>query len=315
MKTLIFCCAFVSLSSFGLAQELEEVSILSSMDKTPQPAFAFAPDSPEKPIPLLVVLHTWSGDYKQKGHIEVALKECRERKWALIHPNFRGPNWTPEALGSPLAVQDIVDAVEWMKQQHSIDTDRIYLTGVSGGGHMSMQMAGKHPEIWAGVSAWVGISDVAAWHSETKAAGRNYFKNVEKAVGGAPGTSQQVDEQLKERSPLTWLARARSLPIDLNAGIHDGHTGSVPISQTFNAFNVLADANNQRPEKFTQSQIETMTKTQEIPQNLRFTGPQEEREHEILLRRQAGPVRITIFEGGHEGDLPTAIQWLSMQSR
>ncbi|QDT31331.1 alpha/beta hydrolase family protein [Thalassoglobus polymorphus] len=315
MKNLIFCCAFVSLSSFGLAQELEEVSILSSMDKTPQPSFAYAPDSTEKPIPLLVVLHTWSGDYKQKGHIEVALKECRERKWALIHPNFRGPNWTPEALGSPLAVQDIVDAIEWMKQQHSIDTDRIYLTGVSGGGHMSMQMAGKHPEIWAGVSAWVGISDVAAWHSETKSAGRNYFKNVEKAVGGAPGTSQQVDEQLKERSPLTWLARARSLPIDLNAGIHDGHTGSVPISQTFHAFNVLADANDQRPEKFSKSQIETMTKTQEIPQDLQFTGRQEDRKHDILLRRQAGPVRITIFEGGHEGDLPTAIQWLSMQSR
>ena len=315
MKRTLLCliCVFV-FASFVQAQELVDVAIVSSLDQTPQPSLVYVPES-DKPVPLLVLLHTWSGNYKQKGYIDVCLKECQARGWALIHPNFRGPNWTLNACGSPLAVQDIVDAVNWMKQQHNIDDKRIYLTGVSGGGHMSMQMAGRHPEIWAGVSAWVGISDLAAWHAETKAAGRNYFQHIEKAVGGEPGASAEIDEQLKLRSPLTFLSKAKGLPIDLNSGIHDGHTGSVPISHTLRAFNLLAKTNGHPNQVISEQNIQTMTKTQVVPGSLKFKGEAEKRSKPILFRRKAGPVRVTIFEGGHEGDLPTAIRWLAKRSR
>jgi hypothetical protein len=44
-----------------------------------------------------------------------------------------------------------------------------------------------------------------------------------------------------KRSPLTYLERARGVPIDINHGIHDGHgNNSVPISQSLRAFNELA---------------------------------------------------------------------------
>ncbi len=310
---LLLTCVFVFASSTQ-AQELVDVSIISSLDQTKQPSLSYAPEA-DKPVPLLVLLHTWSGNYKQKGHIEVALKECEARGWALIHPNFRGPNWTPDACGSALAVQDTVDAVNWMKQHHKIDDKRIYLTGVSGGGHMSMLMAGKHPEIWAGVSAWVGISDLTAWHIETKKAGRNYSQHIEKAVGGAPGSSKEIDQQLNQRSPLTYLHRAKGLPIDLNAGIHDGHTGSVPISHTLRAFNHLVKTNGQTNQSISEQNIQSMTNTRMVPNDLKFDAEAEERQHPILFRRQAGPVRVTIFEGGHEGDLPAAIRWLAKQKR
>ncbi len=313
-QSLLLLACVLAFSAFAQAQGLVEVSIVSSLDQTEQPALSYAPKS-DTSVPLLVLLHTWSGNYKQKGHIEVALKECQERGWALIHPNFRGPNWTPDACGSSLAVQDIIDAVNWMKQHHKIDDKRIYLTGVSGGGHMSMLMAGKHPEIWAGVSAWVGISDLSAWHIETKKAGRNYSQHIEKAVGGVPGVSAAIDEQLRQRSPLTFLGKAKGLPIDLNAGIHDGHTGSVPISHTLRAFNLLAETNGQPKKALSEQDIQSMTKTQIVPNDLKFVSQAEKRQHAVLFRRQAGPVRVIIFEGGHEGDLPTAIRWLARQSR
>lgn len=313
--SLLILSAILCLGSIGQSQELQEVSITSSLDQSSQPSIVYVPTTMSETVPLIVLLHTWSGNYKQTGHIELVAKECERRGWAMIHPNFRGPNWTPQACGSPFAVQDVVDAVEWMQKHHSINAKRIYLTGVSGGGHMSMLMAGKHPEIWAGVSAWVGISDVSAWHTETKAAQRGYFAHIEKAVGGAPGTSAEIDEQLKARSPLTWIERAKGLPIDLNAGIHDGHSGSVPISHTLLAFNKLAEANGHAAQELTPEQIETMTKTESVPAPLKFSGEQEPRKHEILFRRSAGPVRVTIFEGGHEGDLMTAMEWLSHHSR
>jgi len=314
-KFIISASLILLLCSAIHGQDLQEVTIVSSLDQSEQPAFVFIPKEVSEPVPLLVMLHTWSGDYKQKNHINIAVEECRKRNWAMVFPNFRGPNWTPQACGSSLAVQDVVDAVNWMQKESSIDEKKIYLTGVSGGGHMSMLMAGKHPEIWAGVSAWVGISDLSAWHKECQSAGRNYATHIEKVVGGVPGSNVEVDAQLRSRSPINFLQRAKGLPIDLNAGIHDGHTGSVPISHTLIAFNALAKANDQTKQQISSADIREMTQKQTVPDALQFEGESEKRTHEVLLRRNAGSSRVTIFEGGHEGDLPTAIEWLSQQSR
>ena len=304
----------VSISS-ARGQELVEITVQSSLDQAKQPALEFVPDTVTEAVPLLVLLHTWSGDYKQTGFVEVCAMECAERGWALIHPNFRGPNWTLDACGSDLAVQDVIDAVDWMIAHHKINADRIYLTGVSGGGHMSLLMAGRHPERWAAVSAWVGISDLSAWHSETKTARRNYFEHMEKALGGAPGTNTKIDEDYAHRSPLTWLPRAKGLPIDINAGIHDGHTGSVPISQSLLAFNSLAKVNGSADLLLSPEAIAEMTSQEKIPEQFKYVEQQEDRQHPVLFRRVAGPARVTIFEGGHEGDLPTAIEWLATHTR
>lgn len=297
------------------APQLREVRIRSTLDGSLQPCLVYLPETDEKPVPLLVFLHSWSGNYRQKGNIEVALQECHQRGWGLLHPDFRGPNWTPDACGSDLARQDILDAVAWAREQRAIDPDRIYLSGFSGGGHMSMLMAGRHPELWGGVSAWVGISDLVAWHVENTVAERKYAQDIEKVVGGAPGASPEVDAQLHDRSPLTWLAAARGVTIDLNAGIHDGHTGSVPISHTLHAFNVLAQVNDAAEQSFSPEQIELLTRGRKVPPELSTTQVAEPRQKPVLLQRTAGAARVTLFEGGHEGDVRAAIHWLSQQSK
>src|SRR5699024_8470205 len=95
------------------------------------------------------------------------------------------------------------------------------------------------------VSAWVGISDLAEWHRFHTRTGTpsNYAKMIVASCGGAPGDSPEVDAEYRARSPIHHLSRAAGLPIDLNAGVHDGHTGSVPVAHTLRAFNVLAKAN------------------------------------------------------------------------
>ena len=71
-------------------------------DGSDQPALFWAPT--EGPVaaaksPLLVALHTWSGDYRQAGGEVKYAEWCLQNDWVLIHPDFRGPNRTPEALG------------------------------------------------------------------------------------------------------------------------------------------------------------------------------------------------------------------------
>ena len=294
-----------------------EVTIKSTADGAEQKAMFFVPPVARPdggtPTPLLVALHTWSSHYKQDTG-GAYLKQCTARKWVMIHPHFRGPNWTPQGCASDLAVQDILDAVEYAKKHACVDGHRITLVGASGGGHMALVMAHRAPRLWAGVSSWVPISDLAAWHRECKAAKRGYYKHIEAACGGPP--SPATEAEYRKRSPLFHLAAAKGLPLDINAGIHDGHTGSVPVSHTLRAFNVVADANGCPDQKLADADIASMVANRKVPAGLAYKGEQPKgRRHKVLLRRTAGPARVTLFEGGHEIDYAAAIAWLAEQRR
>lgn len=293
------------------------VMVPSSKDGTPQKVVFYVPegaaaDQAGTPAPLLVALHTWSGGYEQGlGYLPYA----RERKWVMVAPDFRGPNKRPEACASELAVQDVLDAVRYAQQHARVDATRIYVIGSSGGGHMSLVMAARAPQLWAGVSAWVPISDLAAWHAECTAAKRPYVQMIELVCGGPPGTVE-TDAQYRNRSSLFFLAAAKGLPLDINAGIHDGHTGSVPIRHSLRAFNVLAEANGYKDRQFADADIALMTQEQRVPVTL-SAGPEKdpERKMDVLLRREAGPVRVTIFEGGHDSEVSAALDWLARQRK
>ena len=74
-----------------------------------------------------------------------------------------------------------MDAIAYARSTTAVDARRIYLIGGSGGGHMALMMAQAAPELWAGVSAWVPISDLAAWHAFSKQQGSSYFKMLEES--------------------------------------------------------------------------------------------------------------------------------------
>ena len=203
-----------------------------------------------------------------------------------------------------------------MGEKTEVDPQRIYVVGSSGGGHMALVMAAHSPELWAGVSAWVPITDLAAWHAESRQRGNRYAGMLEKVCGGAPGASPEVDEQYRLRSSLPFLAAAKRVAIGINAGIHDGHTGSVPVSHTLRAFGVLAAANGQPEKQLSDEQVAAMVKDRRVPAELAAERVDEPgRKHPVLFRREAGPVRVTIFDGGHAGDVRTAIRWLAEQTR
>src|SRR5665648_25899 len=79
------------------------VEIKSSTDGSVQKAW-FHHSTGSEPRPLIVSLHTWSGDYNQEDPL---VKEIILRNWNFIHPDFRGINNTPQSCGSDLVVSDI----------------------------------------------------------------------------------------------------------------------------------------------------------------------------------------------------------------
>ena len=288
------------------------VDVTSSKDGTLQKVIYWRPASAAHDVaglgvPLVVFLHSWSGGFEQ-GPPWIA--QAKKLGWVLVAPDFRGPNSRPEACASDLASQDILDAVAYARRDARIDPTRIYLIGGSGGGHMSLVMAARAPDLWAGVSAWVPISDLAAWHAESSARKNNYAKMIEQSCGGAPGP--MTEAEYRHRSPLFHLAAAKGVPLDINTGIHDGHTGSVPVSHSLRAFNVLAAPDKQ----VSAEEIDFMVREQKIPAKLSAeTQNDPEREKITLFRRSSGNVRVTVFEGGHESESSAGVLWLSRQRK
>ena len=295
--------------------KLQVTDYRTSLDGSPQKLRFWAPEGAKKtPTPLYVHLHSWSGDYRQNNG--PWFQQAAARGWVIIHPDFRGPNRRPEACGSQLARQDVLDAIDWAIREYSIDETRIYLAGASGGGHMSMLMAAYYPDRFSAVSAWVGISDLAAWYRFHSRDGKpaRYAQMTAASCGGAPGDSPTVDAEYRARSPLFHLPRAVNLPLDLAAGVNDGHTGSVPVRHSLLAFNAIAAA--QQAETISDAEIEQISTSRKLTE----PRPGDIAEdpvynREILLRRTAGKARVTIFQGGHEGLPAAAIAFLASHHR
>ena len=256
-----------SMQAAGFPAEVSEIEYHTSLDGSLQPALFYAAESDEA-VPLLVALHTWGFDYRQRRYNAPFARWAVDRGWAYIQPNFRGPNKTPQACGSELAVGDVRDAVRFARGKSKIDPTRIYLVGASGGGHMALLMAGRAPELWAGVSAWVPVTDLTAWYKECRDAGNDYG-DIVAVTGGAPGSSPIVDKEYDRRSPLFHLKNAISVPLDINAGIRDGHEGSVPISHSLHAFNLLA----KEDDRLSPQEIEEFTSLARVPKSVSSQVP------------------------------------------
>lgn len=300
----------------GYPQGVLDIRYQSAADDSQQPALFWKPEDSGKKQkrPLLVALHTWSSDYLQAGGEAKYAEWCQIADWVFIHPNFRGPNRTPEALGSELAVADILSAVDYAKQHANIDASRIYCIGVSGGGHASLLMAGRAPDLWAGVSAWCGISDIAAWHDQCNATAREaYAKHIEKSLGGAPDTPERHADA-RQRSPLTWLPRATGVNLDINHGVHDGRSGSVPFSHSLHAWNAVIEETH--PEAtLSDLAIVGFYDSQKSPDPAPAADPLYPDTQQPVFRRSADNTRISIFEGGHEILHEAALNWLAAQRK
>lgn len=297
------------------APPLQEVRIKSTLDAAQQPVrYWFPPADSDRPRALLVSLHSWSADYRQDRNEWLA--EAVQRGWGYIQPNFRGVNDHPEACGSPLARQDVLDALDWACRERSIDPQRIYLAGVSGGGHMTMQMAAYHPERFSAASAWVGPTDLAEWYRFHVKNGQpqRYAQMIAACCGGPPGASPEVDAQYRERSPVFHLGNVGELHLDLNTGVKDGVTGSVPIHHTLWAFNTIAGA--QGTVGILADEMDHLWKTGRLQNPLASDlKPDPTYGRDILLRRTAGNTRVTVFDGTHEALPSAACTWLATKRR
>lgn len=302
-------------ASSPLPQTLTAETV-SPLDGEKQRLLYWAPPEAEKQeTPLFVFLHSWSSDYLQDN--EKWLRACVEHRWIWLHPNFRGVNQSPKACGSKFARQDILDSIDLICQKVKVDRSRIYLAGVSGGGHMSLLMAGHHPDRFSAVSAWVGPTNLAEWYQFHCKVGQpqKYAQMIAKSLGGKPGDSPEIDQDYRDRSPVFHLHRSGDLPVSIWAGIEDGHSGSVPVSHSLRAFNAVAAGHGTTEALVSDPEIEQLVKNRKLTAAETTTREIEGLDREIVLHRQSKDSEVIIFDGGHESLPEAAFAWLGSKRR
>lgn len=200
---------------------MREILIGSTLDNTRQPSLFFHPGA-DRPVPLVVGLHTWSFDrFNQRDNY---LPLCRQYGFALLLPEFRGPNLytnprKAEACGSILARRDVIDAVKHVSEKFPIDRGNVLLLGCSGGGHMALLAAETAPELFRAVEVWCPVSDLPKWHDYlTESGAEEYTRHMEACLGGTP---EELPDEYVRRSPARHVEKLKGLPVSIHHGRHD----------------------------------------------------------------------------------------------
>lgn len=274
-------------------KEFEIVEIKSSKDNNLQKSYFYKSKSPE-PKPLIVSLHTWSGDYTQKDDLA---ELCKQKGLNYIHPNFRGANKTVSACCSELALSDIDDAITYAISNSNVDTNKIYVIGVSGGGYATLSTFMKSKHKIKKFSAWASITDLIAWHNESKLRKNNYATNILDCTG-SENVLNTANAKLK--SPLYWNSpteKLESSKLHIYAGIFDGIQGSVPITHSINFYNkLLTDMSVSDTLKYvsTSEKLELLEKREPLGEFGKIA------DRKICLKKESGNLSLSIFEGDHE---------------
>ena len=207
--------------------EQQELWIRSTLDGSMQPSLFYAASQPGRP--LLVGLHTWSAD--RFNQIKNMLPFAQEQDFNLLLPEFRGPNLVKnpqreDACASPLAKQDIRDAIDYVIANHEVDAQNVFLLGLSGGGHMALMMAGTCPEIFKAIGAYVPITDLTKWAEQNP----KYGVHVHACC-------RDREEELL-RSPMHYVDTIAKANLKIFHGKYDS---VVPVTQSIELFQAIMD--------------------------------------------------------------------------
>lgn len=282
--------------------EFVHVQIPSPTDGAMQNAW-FYPSSKATGQPLIISLHTWSGDYNQEDPLA---KEIVEKDWNYIHPDFRGANNKPDACGSPLVISDLLDVIHFVIKNAKVDTANVHIIGVSGGGYLALLAYMKLDYPVKSFNAWAPISDLQSWYWESKGRHNKYANDLEN-VAKEDGVINW--KELQKRSPLFLTfphERRKNTIINIYEGVHDGYTGSVPISHSILFYNKVAKA------LYPTNKNAVVTDSVWMSILIKQCNPDADSslrigDRIIHLKKELPGLSLILFEGGHEMIVPRAL--------
>jgi putative tributyrin esterase len=165
-KLLIIIACFISFATTTQAQEqllFPNLSYIPGTDTT----WVFMPKeyatSPDKKYPAVIMLHGWSGNYKQWHQIINCQLYANAYGFIVICPDGFNDSWYINAPLKPTSQMEefmFKDLIPTVKQKYRIKPNNLFITGLSMGGHGALSLFAKKPEEFKAVGSTSGLMDL-----------------------------------------------------------------------------------------------------------------------------------------------------------
>lgn len=182
----------------------------------------------EAPFPTII--HTHGGpEAVMTNTFNPSSQAWLDHGYAFITLNYRGSTTFGKEFkeciwGQPgtYEVEDIKAARTWLIDQGIADSGKIFLTGYSYGGYLTLLAMGKAPGLWAGGLALAAVSDWVMSHELENPTLKAY--SIELFLG----SPEEKPDAWDAASPISY-AGAFDAPVLIVQGSNDSRTPAEPI--------------------------------------------------------------------------------------
>jgi dienelactone hydrolase len=180
---------------------------------------------PDGAGPFPAILHVHGGPEAAMTEIfGPASQSWLDHGFAFLSINYRGSTTFGRAFLEQiwgnvgrLEVEDMVAARGWLVSEGIADPARVFATGWSYGGYLTLQALGTKPDLWAGGMAGIAVADWAIAHEDTT----DTLRGIRAARFG--GTPQEQPERYAASSPITYAQNVKA-PVIIIQGRNDTRT-------------------------------------------------------------------------------------------
>lgn len=175
---------------------------------------------------------------------------------------------------------------------------------------MSLLMAGRHPDRFAGAVAWVPIHDLVEWyeHNAREQPGAHYLGHMRSSCGGDPTNDDDARAECRRRSPVAYLDAARDagVPVYLGHGLSDT---TVPPVHAVWVYNQLV-GNGEALDKELVDAVADNRLPDELDGSVEGETYFSDADPDVLFSRQSGEVTLVLFEGRHDMVYHPGLEWM-----
>ena len=166
MKPFLFLILGFALSSGAVAQK--QFVLKSDFLNQPDTVLVFTPANyaDGEKWPVVYLLHGWSGNYAYWNSIIDCQEYSNEYETIIVCPDGLSDSWY---VDSPVSAENQFvqffrnDLKPFIQKEYAVDAERIYITGLSMGGHGALSLFVQVPDYFSGVGSLSGLPDLVPW--------------------------------------------------------------------------------------------------------------------------------------------------------